>query len=194
MWPPFNFSDLITLLKRQNNFSILSKKTHVADLEFLYNLAVENKGSVIETGTFKGISAAVLAAAVYPNTVWTCELTESNYRDAEKLWKDCGVSNIVLLKGDSIKSLESYEFKNVTFGHVDGHHSYTYSFKEFSLIRNVMKAGIILVDDIHYVHPEAGVDGGVPKTVKTLENMGFDVTPEKRHYAVVKVRENDRFF
>lgn len=143
------------------------------DLVHMHLLCLANSvESVVEVGTFRGLSACFMALGV-TGKIHTINKSADEIESAKKLAEELDIDNIVFHHGDSLEVLPdilpdiSGKFQ---IGYIDGWHSYHYAMNEYRLIDEHInrEKGLIVFDDAAKLHPEGEEDGGVPRVLEEL--------------------------
>jgi predicted O-methyltransferase YrrM len=164
-----SFNGLVEKLESFDRYDLVMRRSHDPKLlRGLYETAQSHKGKdAIEVGTFGGVSASVLACAVYPGKVFTTDIDDSMLAHAKDLWAFLGIKNILPHLKDSVLFLKEFsESDRIGLGLVDAWHSYQKAITEFNYMRRLITKGVIILDDYDYEHfEESKGDGGVPKAL-----------------------------
>lgn len=143
-----------------------SYQTPLSEIRFL-NLLISssNAKNILEVGTYKGLTALLFASTSNECHVTTCELNETNVRDAQALWDSFGSSNkITLLEGKATDSMDSLIQQGIKFEfiYIDANKNQypEYVEKAISLVTsgglividNALWAGLVAEENTQYSH------------------------------------------
>lgn len=146
----------------KNNVPIVTKE--VAEyLKFIVKTyKVKN---ILEVGTAIGYSGILMAKEIVEQggKLYTIEIDEERYNQAQENIKKSGLNNIVSIKGDAVEEIKKIE-ENFDFVFIDASKGHYMDFFEDS-IKLLNKNGIIFIDNIMfrgYLYKE------YPKRFKTI--------------------------
>lgn len=146
----------------KNNVPIVTKE--VAEyLKFIVKTyKVKN---ILEVGTAIGYSGILMAKEIVEQDgkLYTIEIDEERYNQAQENIKKSGLNNIVSIKGDAVEEIKKIE-ENFDFVFIDASKGHYMDFFEDS-IKLLNKNGIIFIDNIMfrgYLYKE------YPKRFKTI--------------------------
>ena len=146
----------------KNNVPIVTKE--VAEyLKFIVKTyKVKN---ILEVGTAIGYSGILMAKEIVgqDGKLYTIEIDEERYNQAQENIKKSGLNNIVSIKGDAVEEIKKIE-ENFDFVFIDASKGHYMDFFEDS-IKLLNKNGIIFIDNIMfrgYLYKE------YPKRFKTI--------------------------
>jgi len=109
--------------------------------------------TILELGTSLGITTSYLAMANPSAKVWSLEGANSIADLAEANFKNLGINNVQLIRGNFDKTLEPLlkGIENLDFVFVDGNHRYQPTINYFHLLKPKMQEQSMLIfDDIHW--------------------------------------------
>lgn len=113
---------------------------------------------VLELGTFHGVSACYMAAAIAPygGTVTTVDLANAYSPHVEELAAKCELSNIVAVREKEgaesyLRELLKTKFTPFDFCYIDAGHQWRNTLVQWTLAKAVVRpGGWILFDDVNY--------------------------------------------
>ncbi|WP_205934924.1 class I SAM-dependent methyltransferase [Rhizobium leguminosarum] len=124
----------------------------MAAMDSLLSLQTTNpeiSGNVVEFGTYKGRSAAIIAPRVRPSEKFVL-VDVADYLEVEKIRAISPAMEFVLCRSEEFRShYPEYRQlrKNCRFIHVDSSHAYRTTFQEMKLCNELLSAGGIAVFD-----------------------------------------------
>lgn len=146
----------------ENNVPIVTKEV----VEYLKFIVKTHKvKNILEVGTAIGYSGILMAKEIVgqEGKLYTIEIDEERYNQAQENIKKSGLSNIVSIKGDAVEEIKKIE-ENFDFVFIDASKGHYMDFFEDS-IKLLNKNGIIFIDNIMfrgYLYKE------YPKRFKTI--------------------------
>lgn len=146
----------------ENNVPIVTKEV----AEYLKFIVKTHKvKNILEVGTAIGYSGILMAKEIVgqDGKLYTIEIDEERYNQAQENIKKSGLSNIVSIKGDAVEEIKKIE-ENFDFVFIDASKGHYMDFFEDS-IKLLNKNGIIFIDNIMfrgYLYKE------YPKRFKTI--------------------------
>ena len=146
----------------ENNVPIVTKEV----AEYLKFIVKTHKvKNILEVGTAIGYSGILMAKEIIgqDGKLYTIEIDEERYNQAQENIKKSGLSNIVSIKGDAVEEIKKIE-ENFDFVFIDASKGHYMDFFEDS-IKLLNKNGIIFIDNIMfrgYLYKE------YPKRFKTI--------------------------
>ena len=146
----------------ENNVPIVTKEV----VEYLKFIVKTHKvKNILEVGTAIGYSGILMAKEIVgqDGKLYTIEIDEERYNQAQENIKKSGLSNIVSIKGDAVEEIKKIE-ENFDFVFIDASKGHYMDFFEDS-IKLLNKNGIIFIDNIMfrgYLYKE------YPKRFKTI--------------------------
>ena len=146
----------------ENNVPIVTKEV----AEYLKFIVKTHKvKNILEVGTAIGYSGILMAKEIVgqDGKLYTIEIDEEIYNQAQENIKKSGLSNIVSIKGDAVEEIKKIE-ENFDFVFIDASKGHYMDFFEDS-IKLLNKNGIIFIDNIMfrgYLYKE------YPKRFKTI--------------------------
>ena len=146
----------------ENNVPIVTKEV----AEYLKFIVKTHKvKNILEVGTAIGYSGILMAKEIVgqEGKLYTIEIDEERYNQAQENIKKSGLSNIVSIKGDAVEEIKKIE-ENFDFVFIDASKGHYMDFFEDS-IKLLNKNGIIFIDNIMfrgYLYKE------YPKRFKTI--------------------------
>ena len=146
----------------ENNVPIVTKEV----AEYLKFIVKTHKvKNILEVGTAIGYSGILMAREIVgqDGKLYTIEIDEERYNQAQENIKKSGLSNIVSIKGDAVEEIKKIE-ENFDFVFIDASKGHYMDFFEDS-IKLLNKSGIIFIDNIMfrgYLYKE------YPKRFKTI--------------------------
>lgn len=146
----------------ENNVPIVTKEV----AEYLKFIVKTHKvKNILEVGTAIGYSGILMAKEIVgqDGKLYTIEIDEKRYNQAQENIKKSGLSNIVSIKGDAVEEIKKIE-ENFDFVFIDASKGHYMDFFEDS-IKLLNKNGIIFIDNIMfrgYLYKE------YPKRFKTI--------------------------
>lgn len=163
------------LLKKFGNDKLLMEISAVRDEEIMRRCIekilimnpIKGKTVAVETGTFHGVSAGLLAE--YFDEVYTCDIEKGYFKDKNikyKVWDELGVSDKIhftMLKDDNEKDQWEKEIP-YNFAWIDGNH-YDGVMRDYELFK---KCGRLLLHD--YDSEKAKKQKGMWKRVYDFVN------------------------
>lgn len=146
----------------ENNVPIVTKEV----AEYLKFIVKTHKvKNILEVGTAIGYSGILMAKEIVEQDgkLYTIEIDEERYNQAQENIKKSGLNNIVSIKGDAVEEIKKIE-ENFDFVFIDASKGHYMDFFEDS-IKLLSKNGIIFIDNIMfrgYLYKE------YPKRFKTI--------------------------
>lgn len=146
----------------ENNVPIVTKEV----AEYLKFIVKTHKAkNILEVGTAIGYSGILMAKEIVgqDGKLYTIEIDEKRYNQAQENIKKSGLNNIVSIKGDAVEEIKKIE-ENFDFVFIDASKGHYMDFFEDS-IKLLNKNGIIFIDNIMfrgYLYKE------YPKRFKTI--------------------------
>ncbi len=146
----------------ENNVPIVTKEV----AEYLKFIVKTHKvKNILEIGTAIGYSGILMAKEIVgqDGKLYTIEIDEERYNQAQENIKKSGLNNIVSIKGDAVEEIKKIE-ENFDFVFIDASKGHYMDFFEDS-IKLLNKNGIIFIDNIMfrgYLYKE------YPKRFKTI--------------------------
>lgn len=146
----------------ENNVPIVTKEV----AEYLKFIVKTHKvKNILEVGTAIGYSGILMAKEIVEQDgkLYTIEIDEERYNQAQENIKKSGLNNIVSIKGDAVEEIKKIE-ENFDFVFIDASKGHYMDFFEDS-IKLLNKNGIIFIDNIMfrgYLYKEH------PKRFKTI--------------------------
>ncbi|WP_293957997.1 O-methyltransferase [uncultured Fusobacterium sp.] len=146
----------------ENNVPIVTKEV----AEYLKFIVKTHKvKNILEVGTAIGYSGILMAKEIVgqDGKLYTIEIDEERYNQAQENIKKSGLNNIVSIKGDAVEEIKKIE-ENFDFVFIDASKGHYMDFFEDS-IKLLNKNGIIFIDNIMfrgYLYKE------YPKRFKTI--------------------------
>lgn len=146
----------------ENNVPIVTKEV----AEYLKFIVKTHKvKNILEVGTAIGYSGILMAKEIVgqEGKLYTIEIDEERYNQAQENIKKSGLSNIISIKGDAVEEIKKIE-ENFDFVFIDASKGHYMDFFEDS-IKLLNKNGIIFIDNIMfrgYLYKE------YPKRFKTI--------------------------
>ena len=146
----------------ENNVPIVTKEV----AEYLKFIVKTHKvKNILEVGTAIGYSGILMAKEIVgqDGKLYTIEIDEERYNQAQENIKKSGLSNIISIKGDAVEEIKKIE-ENFDFVFIDASKGHYMDFFEDS-IKLLNKNGIIFIDNIMfrgYLYKE------YPKRFKTI--------------------------
>lgn len=146
----------------ENNVPIVTKEV----AEYLKFIVKTRKvKNILEVGTAIGYSGILMAKEIVEQDgkLYTIEIDEERYNQAQENIKKSGLNNIVSIKGDAVEEIKKIE-ENFDFVFIDASKGHYMDFFEDS-IKLLNKNGIIFIDNIMfrgYLYKE------YPKRFKTI--------------------------
>lgn len=146
----------------ENNVPIVTKEV----AEYLKFIVKTHKvKNILEVGTAIGYSGILMAKEIVEQDgkLYTIEIDEERYNQAQENIKKSGLNNIVSIKGDAVEEIKKIE-ENFDFVFIDASKGHYMDFFEDS-IELLNKNGIIFIDNIMfrgYLYKE------YPKRFKTI--------------------------
>ncbi len=139
--------------------------------------------SVLEVGTAIGFSASLMAEYMDQGTVTTIERNPKMYERAEKVFKDLGLEErIILKKGQANEILEELEDEAYDFVFMDSAKAKYYSFFP-EVFRVVKSGGVIAIDDVLQGGTILNDEKDIPRRVRKIHrklNDFLDVVLDHR--------------
>lgn len=119
--------------------------------EFLYALVRLIKPfRILETGTYKGVSAMYMALGLRDNgrgSLETIEFAEEHFDEASKLWTDVGVDDLVTLHKQDIREFKTDKEYDMVF--LDSEPGMRFD-EVVRFFKHTVPGGFILVHDLHH--------------------------------------------
>ncbi|MFR4479945.1 MAG: O-methyltransferase [Fusobacterium sp.] len=146
----------------ENNVPIVTKEV----AEYLKFIVKTHKvKNILEVGTAIGYSGILMAKEIVgqDGKLYTIEIDEERYNQAQENIKKSGLNNIVSIKGDAVEEIKKIN-ENFDFVFIDASKGHYMDFFEDS-IKLLNKNGIIFIDNIMfrgYLYKE------YPKRFKTI--------------------------
>lgn len=146
----------------ENSVPIVTKEV----AEYLKFIVKTHKvKNILEVGTAIGYSGILMAKEIVEQDgkLYTIEIDEERYNQAQENIKKSGLNNIVSIKGDAVEEIKKIE-ENFDFVFIDASKGHYMDFFEDS-IKLLNKNGIIFIDNIMfrgYLYKE------YPKRFKTI--------------------------
>ena len=146
----------------ENNVPIVTKEV----AEYLKFIVKTHKvKNILEVGTAIGYSGILMAKEIIgqDGKLYTIEIDEERYNQAQENIKKSGLNNIISIKGDAVEEIKKIE-ENFDFVFIDASKGHYMDFFEDS-IKLLNKNGIIFIDNIMfrgYLYKE------YPKRFKTI--------------------------
>lgn len=146
----------------ENNVPIVTKEV----AEYLKFIVKTHKvKNILEVGTAIGYSGILMAKEIVGQNgkLYTIEIDEERYNQAQENIKKSGLNNIISIKGDAVEEIKKIE-ENFDFVFIDASKGHYMDFFEDS-IKLLNKNGIIFIDNIMfrgYLYKE------YPKRFKTI--------------------------
>lgn len=146
----------------ENNVPIVTKEV----AEYLKFIVKTHKvKNILEVGTAIGYSGILMAKEIVgqDGKLYTIEIDEDRYNQAQENIKKSGLNNIISIKGDAVEEIKKIE-ENFDFVFIDASKGHYMDFFEDS-IKLLNKNGIIFIDNIMfrgYLYKE------YPKRFKTI--------------------------
>lgn len=146
----------------ENNVPIVTKEV----AEYLKFIVKTHKvKNILEVGTAIGYSGILMAKEIVgqEGKLYTIEIDEERYNQAQENIKKSGLNNIISIKGDAVEEIKKIE-ENFDFVFIDASKGHYMDFFEDS-IKLLNKNGIIFIDNIMfrgYLYKE------YPKRFKTI--------------------------
>lgn len=146
----------------ENSVPIVTKEV----AEYLKFIVKTHKvKNILEVGTAIGYSGILMAKEIVgqDGKLYTIEIDEERYNQAQENIKKSGLNNIVSIKGDAVEEIKKIE-ENFDFVFIDASKGHYMDFFEDS-IKLLNKNGIIFIDNIMfrgYLYKE------YPKRFKTI--------------------------
>ncbi len=146
----------------ENNVPIVTKEV----AEYLKFIVKTHKvKNILEVGTAIGYSGILMAKEIVEQDgkLYTIEIDEERYNQAQENIKKAGLNNSVYIKGDAVEEIKKIE-ENFDFVFIDASKGHYMDFFEDS-IKLLNKNGIIFIDNIMfrgYLYKE------YPKRFKTI--------------------------
>ena len=146
----------------ENNVPIVTKEV----AEYLKFIVKTHKvKNILEVGTAIGYSGILMAKEIVgqDGKLYTIEIDEERYNQAQENIKKSGLNNIISIKGDAVEEIKKIE-ENFDFVFIDASKGHYMDFFEDS-IKLLNKNGIIFIDNIMfrgYLYKE------YPKRFKTI--------------------------
>ena len=146
----------------ENNVPIVTKEV----AEYLKFIVKTHKvKNILEVGTAIGYSGILMAKEIVgqDGKLYTIEIDEERYNQAQENIKKSGLNNIISIKGDAVEEIKKIE-ENSDFVFIDASKGHYMDFFEDS-IKLLNKNGIIFIDNIMfrgYLYKE------YPKRFKTI--------------------------
>jgi predicted O-methyltransferase YrrM len=146
----------------ENSVPIVTKEV----AEYLKFIVKTHKvKNILEVGTAIGYSGILMAKEIVEQDgkLYTIEIDEKRYNQAQENIKKSGLNNIVSIKGDAVEEIKKIE-ENFDFVFIDASKGHYMDFFEDS-IKLLNKNGIIFIDNIMfrgYLYKE------YPKRFKTI--------------------------
>lgn len=146
----------------ENNVPIVTKEV----AEYLKFIVKTHKvKNILEVGTAIGYSGILMAKEIVEQDgkLYTIEIDEERYNQAQENIKKSGLNNIASIKGDAVEEIKKIE-ENFDFVFIDASKGHYMDFFEDS-IKLLNKNGIIFIDNIMfrgYLYKE------YPKRFKTI--------------------------
>lgn len=146
----------------ENNVPIVTKEV----AEYLKFIVKTHKvKNILEVGTAIGYSGILMAKEIVgqDGKLYTIEIDEERYNQAQENIKKSGLNNIISIKGDAVEEIKKIE-ENFDFVFIDASKGHYMDFFEDS-IKLLNKSGIIFIDNIMfrgYLYKE------YPKRFKTI--------------------------
>lgn len=146
----------------ENNVPIVTKEV----VEYLKFIVKTHKvKNILEVGTAIGYSGILMAKEIVgqDGKLYTIEIDEERYNQAQENIKKSGLNNIISIKGDAVEEIKKIE-ENFDFVFIDASKGHYMDFFEDS-IKLLNKNGIIFIDNIMfrgYLYKE------YPKRFKTI--------------------------
>lgn len=146
----------------ENNVPIVTKEV----VEYLKFIVKTHKvKNILEVGTAIGYSGILMAKEIVgqDGKLYTIEIDEERYNQAQENIKKSGLNNIISIKGDAVEEIKKIE-ENFDFVFIDASKGHYMDFFEDS-IKLLNKSGIIFIDNIMfrgYLYKE------YPKRFKTI--------------------------
>lgn len=146
----------------ENNVPIVTKEV----AEYLKFIVKTHKvKNILEVGTAIGYSGILMAKEIVgqDGKLYTIEIDEERYNQAQENIKKSGLNNIISIKGDAVEKIKKIE-ENFDFVFIDASKGHYMDFFEDS-IKLLNKNGIIFIDNIMfrgYLYKE------YPKRFKTI--------------------------
>ncbi len=134
------------ILKYALDNNLTDNMSAIIDREFRMVFNVLEIDTVVETGTYKGLSSAYMAQFV--NKVHTFDITD--YPQKYKIWQDCGVADKIVFhyiknRDDLVPILKNIKYD---FAFIDGEHTYEACKADFEILK---ECGRVLIHDV--IHP-----------------------------------------
>lgn len=124
--------------------------------------------SVLEVGSAIGFSASLMAEYMDQGTVTTIERNPKMYERAEKVFKDLGLEErIILKKGQANEILEELEDEAYDFVFMDSAKAKYYSFFP-EVFRVVKSGGVIAIDDVLQGGTILNDEKDIPRRVRKI--------------------------
>jgi predicted O-methyltransferase YrrM len=122
--------------------------------QLLFRMVAHFKpNTILELGTSLGITTAYMALANPTAKIWSMEGANAIADIAEANFKQLGIDNVELVRGNFDNTLEPLldSIEQLDFVFVDGNHRYAPTMHYFQLLKPKMRAHSILIfDDIHW--------------------------------------------
>lgn len=166
-----NQKQLSGKLKKLEQFAIENRIPVIPHETVVYFIWLFNQfkpTSVLEVGTAIGFSASLMAEYMDQGTVTTIERNPKMYERAEKVFKDLGLEDrIILKKGQANEILEELEDEAYDFVFMDSAKAKYYSFFP-EVFRVVEKGGVIAIDDVLQGGTILNDEKDIPRRVRKI--------------------------
>jgi len=109
--------------------------------------------TILELGTSLGITTAYLAKAAPQAKLITLEGCPQTASLAENFFRESGLGNIELIRGDFRKTLPGVinKLKAIDLAYIDGGHTYEGLMNNFNAIReHISESSVLIIDDIRW--------------------------------------------
>lgn len=130
--------------------------------------------TVIETGTFEGLTTRRLCQALPSATVYSIEFDEQRFLKVKDELADC--PNLALSNNDALEAMRGFADESVDFIFLDDDHVANHVAEEIIEARRILRSGGVCV--VHDVHGHFGLDaivklaGGVNLPFVKLHRAG----------------------
>jgi predicted O-methyltransferase YrrM len=145
-----------TLSKDSGKISDIAKKSSVSPKfgRLLFRMAAYYKPlSILELGTSVGVSTLYLSKGAGSNSsIYTVEANQQAITFAQKWLTEMNCKNISFINSEFDNVLPDLinQIKSPTLVFIDGNHTYEATMRYFTMLKNSIKKGFIIIDDIYW--------------------------------------------
>lgn len=151
-----NIDSLTSLSPDSKIYQLLNNEDATTEPELLdifYSyVRSQRPHTIVEIGTYKGISTLILSEALRENNYGTIYTIDNGNMigngTAKDLFRNHNLSNVVFIEKDSVRAFEEWGRADIEFLYIDSDHSYAAACIDFALwSRFVTPNGLIAIHD-----------------------------------------------